>query len=167
MRTVPHSGKKAAGRIALVDDEDYDLIEQYRWYVEERIFPSGSISGPYARTSIHVKHKYILVFMHIMITGWSQVDHKNHNGLDNQRKNLRQADNFQNQANRKRDFDSTSPYKGVTWSKTSGKWIARISIGGVRRSLGYFTDETEAAHAYDTAAAEAFGEYAWINFPQS
>lgn len=92
------------------------------------------------------------------------VDHKDGNGLNNQRSNLRTATRAQNARNRRIRTDNTSGFKGVTWRKDLGKWNAFIEIKTKRIHLGYFTDPMEAACAYDMAAVKYFGEFAHCNF---
>jgi predicted RNA-binding Zn-ribbon protein involved in translation (DUF1610 family) len=168
MKTVPLHGKKAAGRVALVDDEDYDLVMQYRWYVWE-LPPQKDgwrESGPYAVTSKAVGAQKTRR-MHILIMGAKGIDHRDHDGLNNQRSNLRVATGSQNGANTRPSLrELTSPYKGVSWAKQPRMWIAVISFEGRVRKLGSFASELEAAHAYDAAARELFGEFACPNFPE-
>jgi hypothetical protein len=165
MKTVPLHGKKAAGRVAMVDDADYDLVMQHRWNVKETIMlDRHRPSGPYAITNIKQDGHRRSLFMHQLITGYACTDHRNNNGLDNQRHNLRPATSAQNGQNGPPCIGSASLYKGVSWYRRYGKWQAHITIGGKRRSVGYFTNETEAARAYDAAAREAYGEYAYLNF---
>jgi hypothetical protein len=168
VKTVPLHGKKAAGRVALVDDDDFELVSQYRWYAWERVRPSGSICGPYAITRIYVRGTgaQTTIKMHKLITGWPATDHHNHDGLDNQRSNLRPADDVRNQQNRRSNLNHSSQYKGVCWHMTYGKWMARLQAAERERFIGYFTSETAAAEAYDAVAREAFGEYACLNFPE-
>ena len=91
MMTVPLGGKKAAGRVALVDDEDYELVNQYRWHVREDARP-GHRSGPYAGTCLPGPGgKFVFVFMHTLVTDFPKPDHIDGNGLNNQRSNLRPA----------------------------------------------------------------------------
>jgi hypothetical protein len=101
--------------------------------------------------------------MHKLLTGWDETDHKNGNGLDNQRKNLRSATRPQNLWNKGRRSDNTTGFKGVT--KEAHGWRAVIKANGKRRHLGYFTSPELAARAYDAAAVEMHGEFARLNFP--
>jgi hypothetical protein len=96
------------------------------------------------------------------------VDHQNHNGLDNRRKNLRIATWEENCWNkRKPNTNSSSIYKGVMWDKRRGNWQVMIGYKGKKIFIGYFDDEQEAARAYDAKAKELYGEFAALNFPAS
>ena len=93
-----------------------------------------------------------------------QVDHRNHNGLDNTRKNLRLCTSSQNHGNIRNLYKtdkSKSVYKGVDWSMSHSRWRARIA----NKHIGRFREEIEAAKAYDRAALAMFGEFANLNFP--
>ena len=103
--------------------------------------------------------------MHKLITGYEQTDHINHDGLNNQRSNLRLATHAQNQRNQRPYLGRTSPYKGVHWFPSREKWRAQIVIANHERHIGLFGAEEDAARAYDAAAREHFGEYACLNFP--
>jgi hypothetical protein len=93
-----------------------------------------------------------------------QVDHRNHDTLDNRRQNLRIVTNGQNQANRVKQVRlASSRYKGVSWSARLKKWKAEIKVDSKRIHLGYFTSERAAARAYNRAAIAAFGEFAHLN----
>jgi hypothetical protein len=166
VKTVPLHGAKAAGRVALVDDEDYELVMQYRWFVLEAVRASGTRTGPYAQARPYdpATRKQSGVYMHKLITGWSQTDHINRNGLDNRRRNLRPATTSQNGANRG-NIGGVSPYKGVAWGPRQRKWRASITVAGVRHWLGYFADEVGAARAFDATARKLCGEFAYLNFP--
>lgn len=159
---VPLYGKKAAGRVAFVDDGDYDLVMQYRWHIQaDKRAPGQLPHGPYARTNTG-NGKVML--MHTLITGWPLVDHQDHNGLNNRRSNLREATKAQNGANQWKRPGRSSRYKGVVWYRN--RWVAQIGVSGESRYLGRFLNEEDAARAYDAAALEAFGEYAYPNFPR-
>ncbi len=162
---VPLRGKNARGRVALVDDEDYDLVMQHLWHVIDSPSESGRKRTAYAQTALPPtgdgKHGK-LVRMHVLIMGQPYIDHANGNGLDNRRSNLRPATNGQNRANS--EGYAASGFKGVYWKERVGKYQAMIRVNGKGVSLGYFCDPAEAARAYDDAARKAFGEFARPNF---
>jgi hypothetical protein len=96
------------------------------------------------------------------------VDHKDGDGLNNQRANLRPATNSRNGANRLYSKPNpSSPYRGVWWAKVNKKWRSAIKVDGKYIHLGLFTDEVEAALAYDDAARKFFGEFSRPNFELS
>lgn len=170
MKTVPLHGEKAAGRVALVDDGDYGLVMQYRWNVWEDPGPGHRHTrghGPYAMTKITRGGVETTTRMHQMITGWPLTDHKDHDGLNNQRSNLRRATVRQNGLNSRPALNRSSRFKGVSWHKQSQRWSALIRSLGTAHELGFYRDETDAARAYDAAARELFGEFAYLNFPES
>lgn len=109
--------------------------------------------------------KHTSFLLHRIITGANpgeQVDHRNHNGLDNRLCNLRICSQSQNQAN-KRKLYGRSRFKGVIRDGKSGKWVARIGVNKKKYTLGRFENEIDAAKAYDAAAIEHFGEFACTN----
>lgn len=95
----------------------------------------------------------------------SEVDHINGNGQDNRACNLRLADHSQNLANRGRNANNTSGFKGVYWHRRARKWMAQIVVRGKVLYLGLHPDRYAAARAYDRAAIEHFGPFAARNFP--
>lgn len=105
--------------------------------------------------------------MHRLILGVTnpkiKIDHRDGNGLNNQRHNLREATQAQNLAN-SRPRSGSSRFKGVTF-RSPDKWIAQISKDGKHTYLGIFRDEFDAATAYNFAAIEMFGEFARLNRP--
>jgi hypothetical protein len=103
--------------------------------------------------------------MHNVILGVKGVDHKDGDGLNNRRNNLRVATQAQNSKNRgKRRRCSSSPYIGVWWHKRIGKWQVGIGTNYTITHLGYFDDPIDAARAYDAAARLLHGEFARVNF---
>lgn len=159
VKTVVLHGKHAQGRVALVDDEDYELVMRYRWNVKmdgPRPYATACNRGPARKTQRRL-------YMHKLITGWPETDHINRNGLDNRRSNLRPATRSQNLMNRAALAKNATGYKGVRLE--AGKWRAVIKAYGVRKHLGYFLTPEQAARAYDAAAREMHGEFARLNFP--
>lgn len=148
------------GQVALVDDEDYERLMAHRWH-------AMSVPGHwYARRNIRVTGKMVAILMHHEVTGIPRsvlVDHKNGDGLDNRRLNLRACTHRQNLHNSKPC--GARRFKGTCLIRRSGKFSASICHDGVDVWLGAFPSEAEAAKAYDDKARELFGEFAKLNFP--
>jgi len=154
------------GRVALVDDEDFDQVSKYRWYCGLDRWRAYAISG--FGFYVNNTRKRITVRMHrlIMNAGRGQeVDHINGNGLDNRKGNLRLCTKVGNGANRRSAIGSSSKYLGVSGSKTRKSWLVQIQSGGMGMYLGVYASEVEAAKAYDVAARKYHGEFARLNFP--
>lgn len=165
---VPLYGKRARGRVAVVDPDDYDRVMQYRWHVVEAPpkVPGRRPWGPYAVSRIRQRDgKSRKVPMHALIMGRSFIDHINSNGLDNRKVNLRLATPTQNLGNQRTQEipGKTSRYKGVYWDRRDRAWVAEITDHGIPQYLGQFAGEEDAALAYDLAAREVFGEFAKLN----
>jgi hypothetical protein len=92
------------------------------------------------------------------------VDHRDNNGLNNVRGNLRPGPEHLNAANKRKRSGCSSYYKGVSWNNRLEKWHSYITVNYKRRHLGYFDDEVQAAKAYDAAALAQWGSYARVNF---
>ncbi len=140
------------GKVALVDDEDFEYLNQWKWH---------ALKGRCTWYAVRSFPKGNCIYMHrILFPGAVQVDHRAGSGLNNQRSsNLRPATGTQNQGNRGLDRDNRSGVKGVYWHKKSGKWMARVG----RVYVGIFENLTDAARAYNAAAQEHFGEFARLN----
>lgn len=153
MKNIPLS----QGMKALVDDEDYKELSKFRWYAHWR----GNTF--YAARSVKVGEKKVTLSMHrvILKVGPDQeVDHKDRNGLNNTRKNLRIATDQQNQGNARKRLDNTSGFKGVTFHPQLKRWWARIWFGGKRHSLGTYRDPRQAHAAYCEAAVRMHKQFA-------
>jgi hypothetical protein len=154
--TVPLS----RGLVAIVDDADYDLVLAHGpWYAD----PSDVTF--YARHNRWIGRRCTSVKLHQLLLDAPLVDHVNGDGLDNRRSNLRPASHVENARNRARRSDNRSGFKGVQ-HRDDGRWRARIQAPTRRIHLGIFPTRIEAAHAYDAAAIELFGEFARLNFPK-
>ena len=144
--------------VALVSDIDYPALREHTWHITE----ANASGKPYVRTTLN----RTTVYMHRMIVACPvefKVDHRDNDGLNNQRPNLRVSTHYQNNLNR--EGWSLSGYKGV--SRDGSRFRTRITVGGVLKTIGRFSSAVEAAVAYDEAAHEQFGEFAWLNFPEN
>lgn len=146
-----------------VDDRDYPWLIQHAWHT----LKGSRNRTPYAKRTVGTKKTgRTSLMMHNAIMRpplGLQVDHIDCNGLNNQRSNLRLCTVAQNQANSAPYRNGRSIYKGVDWRHDRKKWRATICVNGKRSYLGVFKTEEEAAHVYDKAAVELFGEFARIN----
>lgn len=142
------------GKAALVDDEDYEELSRHAWNYST---PQG-----YAARKGFLGKKTYMHRQIIEAPAGVDVDHINGDKLDNRRSNLRLATRAQNMYNTTPRQGSSS-FKGVCWDKQHNKWKAYIQISRKLIHLGLFTDEIEAARAYNRAAIEHLGEYARLN----
>lgn len=145
------------GKVALVDDSDFEWLNQWTWtaLMYKNVWR--------ARRSERRK----TIYMHRVILGLTDknifCDHKDHNGLNNQRDNLRVATSSDNNSNITSRAGSSSKYLGVHFFKRDQKWCAHIEKAGKKKNLGYFDKEEDAALAYNNAAIEVHGEFANLN----
>lgn len=152
--------KLTQGKFTLVDDKDFEYLNQFKWhclnigYAARREFFNDGTG----------RSKYVYMHNDIMKPGGSRIDHINADKLDNRRENLRFANCSQNQANRPNlNKNNTSGYKGVSWNKKSQKWRAYITVNRKYIHLGHHLDLGLAALAYNQAARQYFGEFAYLN----
>jgi len=158
---MPSRIELSQGKYALVDPEDFEYLNQWKWHYNH---------GYAVRNVWSPVHK--ILYMHCEIMNppkGMKVDHKNRNSLDNQRDNLRictPRENTRNTGKIKRQ--TTSRYKGVYWSKLHNKWRAKIAIrkAGIEKHyhIGLFENERHAGMAYDIWAKDLFGDFAYTNF---
>lgn len=168
MREIPLSQNK----VALVDDEDYERVMSLApWYairiknarIPDTFYAVRNVPYPKNKQPRSGNPNRLSLRMHTFITGFSSVDHINHDGLDNRKENLREASQQQNTFNTPKTSGRSSAYKGVSWHKRNELWTAYISVDRKKLYLGYFHDETQAALAYNRAAVFHFGEFAVLN----
>jgi hypothetical protein len=142
---------------AFIDTVDYPMVQHLRWWV---VLPRGG--GFYAQSRIPGTRNQF--FLHQLLSGITDCDHRDRNGLNNRRSNLRPATRQQQQANHKKHADGvTSKFRGVSLFKESRKFRAAITVSEKSIHLGLFEDEVEAARAYNKAATQYFGEFANLN----
>lgn len=156
-REVRVNRRGADPLVALVDDDDFHIVAAHSWHPE----PKGN--RVYAQATIRRDGRKTSIRMHQLILDSPMIDHRNGDGLDNRRANLRPATSRQNQQN-VTSVTGNSRFKGVCFDRANKKWKAYITVDGQRRSLGYHSTEEAAALAYDRAAEVNFGEFARLNF---
>jgi hypothetical protein len=152
------------GRYALVDQKDFYRVNELDWTVKEdfdSVYAVHFLKDPGHHSKLISMHRFIL-----NPPEGALVDHRNCNGLDNRRANLRPATRSQNGYNRPKRKNTTSPYLGVHFSKKMKKFVAQIKHESRKIWLGSYDNEIEAARAYDAAAKKYHGEFARLNFPQ-
>uniref|UniRef100_A0A6M3M6X3 Putative homing endonuclease n=1 Tax=viral metagenome TaxID=1070528 RepID=A0A6M3M6X3_9ZZZZ len=155
------------GQVALVDDEDFEKVNQYKWcacwyHKPETFYAKRGLDKDDGTRTTQFMHRFIL-----NTPRGKQVDHRNHNGLDNTKGNIRVVTNSQNSLNARKRKGSSSQYKGV--HKQNQRWYARISHGNNSDCrydhIGMFYTELEAALAWDERARNDRSYYRLCNFP--
>ena len=147
------------GKHAMVDDCDYEGINAFKWC-------AVCHRGRFWYAVRHESWTRKLIRMHRDIMSAPvgiKVDHRDHDGLNNRRNNIRLATTAENGWNQCPRPGGTSKYMGVYWNKSRGKWIARICANGKRVYLGAYTDQKVAARIYNMACVQYHGEFANLN----
>lgn len=151
----------------LIDEEDFDLVNSMAWYVRKP--HPRSKEYVYCRRKVDGKDRSTPLHRFVLNLGLNDqkrtVDHINGNTLDNRKSNLRICTISENLRNLKLRKTNKSGYKGVNYHKHQKKWASRICINRKRIHLGYFTNEVDAAKAYDEASKKYHGEFGSLNFP--
>lgn len=119
----------------------------------------GRTRGLYAQCRVGKLHARV----HRLIcdTQFKDIDHINHDGLDNRKENLRGCTHGENMANQSMSSANTSGIKGVTWDKRKEKWQAQLAIHGKNHFLGYFSNKNDAGTARKAAEMEHFGAFTY------
>jgi hypothetical protein len=149
------------GKFATVDDEDYDRLIKYKWFVLKG-YAARKIRS--RRSGKEIINKTI--YMHrelINASSEMQVDHINLDKLNNSKANLRVCTRYENQLNKSLTKNNTSGFKGVSWRKKDKKWKAQISVDKKTIFIGLFDNIIDAANAYDLEAIKYFKEFAFLN----
>lgn len=151
------------GKLAVVDNADVMYLQQWKWH---------AIRGRVTDYAVRKERDGSTIYMHRQLAaaaGGQQVDHIDHDGLNNQRANLRVCSHTENRWNHhgpNRKVGRSSKFQGVSWNSKHGRWYAFIKEGGRAKYLGHFGSELEAARAYDRAAKASRGEFASLNFEE-
>lgn len=154
--------KLSQGKFAQVDDEDYDYLNQWKWHAAKW---GNSF---YAKRSERFasKQNQKSIYLHRVILGIKEksifIDHIDHDGLNNQRSNLRTCSHSENQKNSQ--GRGSSKFLGVAYRSSNNKFRAAIYTGEKDLYIGQFESEEEAARAYDEQAKIYHGEFANLNF---
>ncbi len=157
MKTIPLTH----GKLAIVDDRDFEMVSRHKW--------SAHKSGKnwYASTNVpNGSGRQRTVKMHQLIKPAPpglERDHRDGNGLNNRRKNLRVCRHANNCRNQSVSASSRSGVKGVDFHKNSGKWRARITVNWKVQHIGYFETRNAARDAYNTAAKKLHLSFARLN----
>ncbi len=162
MKQIDISTKTFPNTFAIVDDEDFERLNQWKWhndngYAYRRVQEGGR------------KGKIEHVYMQNLVINREEgktIDHKNGDRLDNRKCNLRTATWNQNMVNRKIGKNNSSGYKGVSFSNEGRRikrWTAQIHLNNKHIHVGRFMTKEEAARAYNEAAKKHFGEFAYLN----
>jgi hypothetical protein len=153
MRKIPLNNSAS---FALVSDRDYSLVKDFTWMLKL----DRSKKLRYAATT--AKGKYIL--MHRLIVPSSRlVDHRDFDGINNQRRNIRPCSRSQSAMNRRKLAGKSSRYKGVCWNVKDRKWHCNIEVNGRKTYLGSYDVEITAAKTYNRAAKRLFKAFACLN----
>jgi hypothetical protein len=155
------------GKVALVDDEDFEALNQLSWQASRSPYSSSWYAARYVYMGGGRKNRRCRTeIMHRVIMNalpGTFVDHINHDGLDNRRCNLRLCTKRENRLNSRKTKKGCSKYKGVGWCPRRKRWTARIKWLGTQKMLGRFEEEEDAAIVYNVAAQLLFGEFAFLN----
>jgi hypothetical protein len=150
------------GYEAIIDAADVSLVDGHNWYAHVSKRADGTIWTVYAYRNHRKDGKKTTIQLHRVILNTPDElkgDHRNGDGLDCRRVNLRLATSTENNRNARTPITNTSGAKGVYWNKRDGKWYARIRADGALRHLGLFSDIADAAAAYAQASRKLHGDF--------
>lgn len=151
------------GQVALVDNEDYDFLAQWKWSASKTSNTWYAMRISNKKDGCRYGKRYSILMHRVIMKAklFDEVDHIDHNGLNNQHSNLRIATRSQNKINAHKT--NSTGYRGVELNKYSKKFSAHIRINGKLKHLGVFEMAKDAAIAYNKAAIKYHKEFAILN----
>lgn len=160
MKTIPLT----QGAVAIVDDSDYESVAAFNWSL--RNIGRKKYAGRYRRQFEGYPEGTFVLLHQFLLPRANRIDHRDGDGLNNRRRNLRPATSQQNNRGfRLKDTAASSRYRGVSWDSCRGKWKAQAKTEeGKTLFLGRFNSEPDAALAYDRYVLENYGDFACPNF---
>lgn len=143
-----------------VDDEDYQKLSKFKWH-----YNNGYACRRLHKKVAYKKYKGEYIYMHRLIMKHPElgVDHVNGDSLDNQRKNLRVADQSDNMCNQHKARHNKYGYKGIYFAKDRKKFAARVTYRKKKHILGYYDTAKEAAISYNEGAIKYHKQFARLN----
>lgn len=148
------------GKVALVSEEDFENLNQYKWYANLRCGNYYAVRRSWDK----VNKMYKTIYMHkLILPTLNQVDHIDGDTLNNSRSNLREATSLENCANIGIRSTNKSGFKGVHWSNKLKKYVAQITSNYKTETIGYYSNSIDAAKAYDARTIELNGQFARTN----
>jgi len=150
------------GNVAYVDNEDYEKLLKFKWRLSKECNTCYAVcnysTGDGKQHTLRM-HREIMKHP----KGF-EIDHINHNGLDNRKKNLRICTRSQNARNRRGiNKNNESGLLGVSWDSSHNKWKAQIQINNKRTHLGYFDNKEDASKIFNKKSKEIYGDFATLN----
>lgn len=149
------------GQTAICSPEDYEFLCGFKWCAQKSYSnANGYVWYAVSQSDNKKIRMHHLVAKRAELPESRQYDHRDRNGLNNTRENIRPCNYSQNGANSTKQPNTISKFKGVAWHKNEHKWHSRIMVQGRRIHLGSFEEEIDAHRAYEVAAIRYFGEFA-------
>lgn len=161
MKEIKLTGKHGIDKIAMVDDEDFEIVNSFTWYCDKignTFYAKRRITKSKNKSTTISLHKFLLNADKV-----KDIDHKDKNGLNCQRNNLRICSRSNNMHNQRIPKNNTAGFLGV-YPTDSGKFTAKICLNYKIKSLGIFDTAEQAAFARDLIAKELHGEFTSLNF---
>jgi len=170
MKLIKLSSRKYPGYECIVDDEDFEALSKYNWHPQilpknGTIYAISTLNGTTinGKKTTYRMHRFVMQ-LHGHSIESKLIDHKDLNGLNNQKENIRICSHSQNGQNTKKcRVNKTAQYKGVCFKTGESKYYSTIHLNSKNIHLGSFDNEEDAARAYNNKAIELYGDFACLN----